>query len=108
MCGDITKTVRLVSVFALAAGAVFAQLSPPAQATVKVGGKTISIRYSAPSVRGRTIFGAGGLLSQDPTYPVWRAGGNEATSLHTDPDLDIGALKVPKVDHSCFLLVHDP
>jgi hypothetical protein len=86
----------------------FGQLSPPAQTSVTVGGKTISIRYSAPSVRGRKIFGDGGLLSQDGTYPAWRAGANDATALHTDADLEIGTLKVPKGDYTLYVWVKDP
>ena len=77
-----------------AAGLASAQ-SPKATETATIGGKTITIQYSAPSVRGRQIFGDGGLLSHDPNYPVWRAGANSATSLHTDADLDIGGLTVP-------------
>src|SRR4051812_50226496 len=61
--------------------------SPPASATVTVGGKNISIRYSAPSVRGRKIFGDGGLLSRDPTYPAWRARANSAPKFHTHAGL---------------------
>jgi len=93
---------------ALAGGSLYAQQSPPAQASVTVGGKTIGIRYSAPSVRGRKIFGDGGLLSGDPTYPAWRAGANLATLLHTDADLEIGALKVPKGEYSLYCWVKDP
>ena len=59
-------------------------------------------------MRGRQIFGAGGLLSRDPTYPVWRAGANAATSLHTDADLEIGSLQVPKGDYTLYVLVADP
>jgi len=29
-------------------------------------------------------------------YPVWRAGANAATKLHTEADLEIGSLAVPK------------
>ena len=72
-----------------------APASPPDQASVTVNGKTITIKYSAPSVKGRQIFGDGGLISNDPHYPVWRAGANSATALHTDADLDIAGLKVP-------------
>ena len=88
----MNKVLNVVSLAAFAAGAAFAQQSPPAQASVSVGGKAINIRYSAPSVRGRKIFGPGGVLSQDATYPVWRAGANDATAFHTDADLEIGAL----------------
>src|SRR5690242_17639208 len=89
------------------AASVFAQ-SPPAQTSVTIGGKTLTIKYSAPSVRGRKIFGDGGLLSNDGTYPVWRAGANAATAFHTDADLDVGGLSVPKGDYTLFVLVQDP
>lgn len=82
--------------------------SPPAQTSVTIGGKTLSIHYSAPSVRGRKIFGPGGLLSNDPTYPVWRAGANSATAFHTDADLDISGLNFPKGDYTLYALVSDP
>ncbi len=82
--------------------------SPPAETSVTVGGKSISIKYSAPSIHGRQIFGAGGKLSQDPHYPVWRAGANAATALHTDADLDIKGLHVPAGDYTLFVNVADP
>jgi Protein of unknown function (DUF2911) len=59
-------------------------------------------------VRGRQIFGSGGLVSNDATYPVWRAGANSATALRTDADLTIGTLAVPKGDYTLFVLVQDP
>jgi hypothetical protein len=82
--------------------------SPPAKASVAVAGKTISISYSAPSVRGRDIFGPTGRISQDPTYPIWRAGANSATALHTDADLVIGTLAVPRGDYTLFINLKDP
>jgi len=85
-----------------------AQGSPPATASVTIGGKTIAIRYSAPSVRGRKIFGDGGVVSRDPTYPAWRAGANAATMLRTDADLDIGGLVVPKGTYTLYVWVKDP
>jgi hypothetical protein len=88
-------------------GVALAQ-SPPAQTSVSLAGKTLAIKYSAPSVRGRKIFGPGGLLSNDPTYPAWRAGANSATSFHTDADLDIGGLTVPKGDYTIYAWVADP
>lgn len=85
-----------------------AQQSPPVEASVTVGGKKITIDYSAPSVRGRKIFGDGGLLSHDPTYPAWRAGANSATAFHTDANLDIGGLAVPKGDYTLYCWVKNP
>jgi hypothetical protein len=101
--------ILLTSIALIAASiTVSAQMSPPASATVTIGGKTISIRYSAPSVRGRKIFGPGGLLSRDPTYPVWRAGANAATAFRTDGDLDVGGLAVPRGSYTLFVSVRDP
>lgn len=99
--------MKFVFALSVAAALGFAQ-SPPAQASVTVAGKTLTIHYSAPSVRGRQIFGNGGLLSQDPTYPAWRAGANSATSFHTDANLDIGGLTVPKGDYTLYVWVKDP
>jgi hypothetical protein len=97
-------------ILALAAGAASAQgvASPPAQASVTVGGKTLTIRYSAPSVRGRQIFGPGGVVSKDPTYPVWRAGANAATMFHTDANLMVGTLAVPRGDYTLYVDVSNP
>jgi hypothetical protein len=93
----------------LTAGFASAQpASPPADTSVTVNGKTITIKYSAPSVKGRKIFGEGGQLSKDRTYPVWRAGANNATALHTDADLNIAGLSVPKGDYTLYINVKDP
>jgi hypothetical protein len=83
-----------------------APLSPAAQTEVTIAGKALAIKYSAPSVRGRQIFGEGGLVSKDKTYPAWRAGANAATALHTDADLDIKGLAVPKGDYTIFVVVN--
>jgi hypothetical protein len=86
----------------LAAAPLFAQQSPPAQTSVTIAGKAIRIDYSAPSMHGRKIFG--GL---EPYGRVWRAGANSATALHTDTNLDIGGLAVPKGDYTLFVYL-DP
>jgi hypothetical protein len=87
----------------LLAGLAIAQ-SPSATTEVTINGKKISIKYSAPSLKGRTdIFGKGGPIAKDSTYPVWRAGANAATALHTDADLMIGSLHVPKGDYTLYV-----
>jgi hypothetical protein len=87
---------------------LLAQQSPPARATAMIGGKSVSVQYSAPSVRGRKIFGAGGLLSRDPTYPIWRAGANASTTFKTEGNLDIGGLAAPAGSYSLYVNVKDP
>ncbi len=81
--------------------------SPPAEATVTIAGKVITIKYSAPSVKGRQIFGEGGLINKDRTWPVWRTGANAATSLVTEADLEIKGLMVPKGSYTLFTQVND-
>lgn len=104
----MSRILPVITALLLATSVVRAQQSPPASASVSVGGKNLSIRYSAPSVRGRKIFGDGGLLSRDPTYPAWRAGANSATTFRTDADLDVGGLHVPKGTYTLYVWVQDP
>jgi hypothetical protein len=106
----MTKFVLICAALATTASLSFAQkyTSPAADTSVTIAGKTIKIHYSAPSVHGRQIFGDGGQISHDPHYPVWRAGANAATALHTDADLDIQGLHVPAGDYTLFANVADP
>ena len=104
MLKHIVTTLTLALLLAPASSAQ----SPARETSVAISGKTLKINYGAPSVRGRKIFGPGGLLSQDPTYPAWRAGANSATSFHTDADLDIGGLTVPKGDYTLYAWVQEP
>jgi hypothetical protein len=74
--------------------------SPPGEATLKFDdGKTVTIQYSRPSMRGRKIFG--GLVAYDE---VWRTGANAATSLKTDVDLNIGGANVPAGSYTLYTL----
>jgi hypothetical protein len=99
-------TITTAAVLCLT-GSAYAQ-SPKATATASIGGKAVTINYAAPSVRGRRIFGDGGQISKDPNYPIWRAGANSATALHTDADLDMGGLSLPKGDYTLYVNVANP
>jgi len=86
-------------------------LSPPATASATIAGKTITINYNSPSVKGRAghIFTKDGLISHDPTYPVWRAGANLATILETDGGITAGDdLEVPAGKYSLYVDLSDP
>jgi hypothetical protein len=110
---------RLMMSMALIAATTFANgqgapkappASPPATATATISGKTITIKYSSPGVKGRAgkIFTKDGLISTNPHYPVWRGGANAATALTTDSDLSIGDLKVPAGTYTLFVDISDP
>lgn len=90
---------RILISGALLAGLILvaAPLSPPAETSVTIEGKTVTINYSAPSMRGRKIFGG---LEQYGR--VWRTGANAATKLTTEGTLQIGSLTVPKGEYSIF------
>ena len=73
--------------------------SPPATANVTLEGQTITVKYNAPSLRGREIFG--GLVPYDH---VWRTGANPATTLITPIPLHIGTLLVPAGTYTIYTL----
>ena len=88
-----------------------APASPPQTCTATIGGKAITVTYSSPRVNGREgkIFTSDGLIKQThKSYPVWRAGANSATTLHTDGDIMIGDLMVPAGTYTLFVDISDP
>src|SRR5260370_18010479 len=82
------------------------QGSPEAIASIHYGreGKLIWIFYHAPSVRTRHIFNGAGALQPDGA--ICRLGPADATVLHTDADLDIGGLAVPKGEYTLYVEVN--
>jgi hypothetical protein len=71
--------------------------SPATTANGKVGDANITINYSAPSVKGRTIWG-----ELVPYGKVWRAGANEATTFETSKDITVEGKKLPAGKYSLF------
>jgi hypothetical protein len=63
------------------------------------GPARIAISYGQPHARGRKV--EGGLV---PLDTVWRFGANMATTLHTDLDITLGDVKLPRGDYSLFVL----
>src|SRR5689334_13753896 len=73
--------------------------SPPGTAEVSLAGKTVTIKYGRPSMRGRKIMG--GLV---PYGQVWRTGANEATTLVTPVTLLIGGTTIPAGEYTLWTL----
>src|SRR6516165_6915056 len=73
--------------------------SPPGTADCTINGKKVTINYSRPSMKGRKIVG--GLV---PYGQVWRTGANEATTLTSAVDLNIGGSKVPAGTYTLYTL----
>ncbi len=75
--------------------------SPPATVTRKIsGGATISINYSQPAVKGRTI----GKDLEPYDGKIWRLGANEATVFSTDKALTIDGSPLPAGEYALFCL----
>src|SRR5277367_5181539 len=73
--------------------------SPPANALVTLNGKSVTINYNSPRLKGRTIGG-----DIVPYGEVWRTGANPATTLVTAANLKIGTLDVPAGTYTLFTL----
>lgn len=75
--------------------------SPPAKVSQKIAsGATITIDYSQPSVKGRTI----GKDIEPMEGKVWRTGANEATVFQTDKDITVNGDKLPAGKYSFFTI----
>jgi DUF2911 family protein len=104
------KPIVVLSVFCLAL-AVFAmnccaqadkskRPSPPASATLDLGGgKSITLGYSSPRVKGRKIYG-----ELVPFGKVWRTGANEASTFVTTADITVGGTAVPAGSYTIFTI----
>lgn len=100
------KTIHsfgLLALFLIAFNAVgFAQdksdrPSPPKTAQAMVRGTMVTIDYSAPEVKGRTLWG-----SLVPYGKVWRTGANEATTISVDKDVLIAGNQLKAGKYALF------
>lgn len=74
------------------------KLSPPAHTMCTLqGGKTITIDYYSPRMRGRKIFG-----DLVPWDKVWRAGAESATTFVPNADVIVGGKLVPAGNYTIF------
>jgi hypothetical protein len=76
--------------------------SPPALITQKAGDATISIDYSQPSLKGRTI----GKDIEPMPGQVWRTGANEATVFEVDKDVMVEGKALPKGKYGLFTIMN--
>jgi hypothetical protein len=92
----------LANVILLAQDDKAARPSPPAQATGYINGKTITIDYSRPSVKGRKIWG-----EVVPYGQVWRAGANETTSFTISTDAQVNGKNLPAGKYAFFVIPNE-
>lgn len=95
-------TLAILALFQMStvsAQLVLPQPSPKASVMQTVGLTEITIDYSSPGVKGRTIWG-----DVVPYDKVWRAGANSATKITFSKDVVINDVKVPKGSYSILII----
>jgi len=73
--------------------------SPPASASAKIGTADVTINYSSPAVKGRTI---GNEIA--PYGKVWRTGANKATTITFSKDVSVEGQSLKAGTYSLFTL----
>ncbi|GMQ28606.1 DUF2911 domain-containing protein [Algoriphagus confluentis] len=101
---NIKNALLSFALLAVTASFTLAQekASPAMTAEGTVGGAKITINYSSPAVKGRTIWG-----DLVPLGQVWRAGANEATTFTTDKDILVEGQKLPAGTYSFFIIPNE-
>ena len=74
------------------------RVSPHESTKATIDGSDITVTYGRPSMRGRTIFGR--LV---PYGRVWCPGADEATTLESTRNLQVGDLTVPAGSHTIWI-----
>lgn len=91
----------LMSVAACAQNDKSKRPSPPAKATETIkSGAVITIEYSQPAVKGRTI----GKDLEPIEGKIWRTGANEATVFQTDKDIKVNGEPLPAGKYALFTI----
>ncbi len=75
--------------------------SPRISITQTVGLSEIGLEYSRPSVKGRKIFAADGLV---PYGKMWRTGANASTKIEFNEDAMINGKPVPKGKYALYTI----
>ena len=73
--------------------------SPHETVKATIDGATITVEYGRPSMKGRKVMG-----ELVPFGKVWRTGADEATTLTTDKELQIGGTIVPAGKYTLYTL----
>ncbi len=77
--------------------------SPPAKVSETItNGTAVTIDYSQPSLKGRTI----GKDVEPMNGKIWRAGANEATVFEVNKDVMINGQKLPAGKYALFMIAN--
>ena len=89
----------LLALPALAQDLELPTLSPRAEVKQQVGVTWITVNYSSPCVKGRTVYG-----ELVPFGTLWRTGANGATTIELSGDATIGGQAVPAGKYAIFTI----
>ncbi len=76
--------------------------SPTVELKTKVGLTDVTLLYSRPSIKGRTVFSSTDKNALVPFGAMWRTGANSATKISFGDDVTIGGTAVKKGDYAIF------
>lgn len=96
-----TQTTLLTLAAVALAGSALAQ-TPRGAAVGTIGGKSVTIDYGRPALKGRSLDA---LLKMLPPERIWRAGENEVSTLTTEGDVKIGGKTLKAGKYSLYLHV---
>jgi hypothetical protein len=97
-------SIALAVIALLFAGSSFAQIktpiaSPAGSVSGDVGLTTVTVDYFRPGVKGRTVFGEGGIV---PFGSVWRTGANSGSKVTFSTDVKFGDKDVAAGEYLLF------
>jgi hypothetical protein len=98
----LALTTTLLAASTAQAQIVTPQPSPKSTVMQRVGLTDVTITYSRPSVKGRTIFG--GDKAVLPAGKRWRTGANATTSIKFSDDVTIEGKKVPAGEYGLYTI----
>jgi Protein of unknown function (DUF2911) len=99
----ILSLTTLIAITAFGQGDNTAKPSPAANVSETISsGAVVTINYSQPSVKGRTI----GKDLEPKDGKIWRAGANDATVFEVSKDVKVEGKDLPAGKYGFFILVN--
>lgn len=95
----IGLSALLLTSVCILANAQEEKASPAKTAQGDINGATITINYSSPAVKGRTVWG-----DLVPLGEIWRAGANDATTIEISKNVKIQGKELAAGKYSFFVI----
>lgn len=96
----VTIGMLMLLVSAALAVPAFAQKNPRGTSQITLNGKTVSVEYGRPSLKGRTTDE---MLGKLKAGGVWRLGADTSTTFKTEVELAFGDVTIPAGEYSIWM-----